>query len=119
MSRGISDVQEAQRFIGIGFADLVATLLLIAGAIGAMVIMDWQLALIALAPIPILTVLVIRFGRNVRGQFKAVQEQLGVVSQTMQESPPASASSRHLLANRMNCRNSMPKTMAGLIHALR
>ncbi|MCO5182626.1 MAG: ABC transporter ATP-binding protein/permease [Anaerolineae bacterium] len=86
MSRGISDVQEAQRFIGIGFADLVATLLLIAGAIGAMVIMDWQLALIALAPIPILTVLVIRFGRNVRGQFKAVQEQLGVVSQTMQES---------------------------------
>ncbi len=86
MSRATSDIAETERFIGIGLMDFTATILLLMGVIVAMLLEDFRLALLALIPIPILVISTIRFGFLVRPQFKRIQEQLAVLSTTMQES---------------------------------
>lgn len=86
MSRATSDISETERFVGIGLMDLVATLLLLIGVIVAMFLEDTRLAALALIPVPVLVVATIRFGGVIRPKFKSIQEQLGVLSTTMQES---------------------------------
>jgi ATP-binding cassette subfamily B multidrug efflux pump len=86
MSRAISDTSETEQFVGVGLMELLATLLLIIGVVIAMLWQDARLAALALAPVAVLLVLTIRFGRVVEPLFKRVQEQAGVLSTTMQES---------------------------------
>lgn len=86
MSRATSDIAETERFVGIGLMDLVATLLLLIGVIVAMFLEDTRLAALALIPVPVLVVATIRFGGVIRPKFKSIQEQLGVLATTMQES---------------------------------
>lgn len=86
MSRVTSDVSETERFIGHGLMNLVGTILLLAGVIVAMLLENSSLALMGLLPIPILIAATIRFGGTVRPMFKRIQEQMGVLSTTMQES---------------------------------
>ena len=86
MSRATSDVTETERFIGIGLMDLTATLLLLIGVIGAMLWENWQLSLYVMGPFFILVAATTRFGNKVRPMFKQIQEQMGVLSTTMQES---------------------------------
>jgi ATP-binding cassette subfamily B multidrug efflux pump len=86
MSRATSDVTESERFIGIGLMDLIATLMLLLGVIVAMLLESVDLSLLALIPIPVLMVSALRFGGTVRPMFKRIQEQMGVLSTTMQES---------------------------------
>ena len=86
MSRATSDVTETERFVGIGLMDLIATILLLAGVIIAMLLQSVRLSLLALLPIPILVLATVRFGGTVRPMFKLIQEQMGVLSSTMQES---------------------------------
>jgi ATP-binding cassette subfamily B protein len=86
MSRATSDISEAERFTGIGLADLTATIILLVGVIVAMLLLAPRLSLIALIPMPILIVAAIRFGGMIRPMFKKIQEQMGVLSSTMQES---------------------------------
>ena len=86
MSRATSDITETERFIGIGLMDLLAAVLLMGGVTIAMLLESWQLALLALLPFPLLLFATIRFGGTVRPMFKRIQEQMGVLSTTMQES---------------------------------
>ena len=86
MSRATGDISETERFTGIGMADLVATILLMAGVV---VFMLWEaprLALIALLPMPILILSTLRFGGTIRPMFRRIQDQMGILSTTMQES---------------------------------
>lgn len=86
MSRATSDIQETQEFVGIGLMDLTAVLMLLIGVIVAMLLESIRLSLLALLPIPILIFATIRFGAVVRPMFKSIQEQMGTLSSTMQES---------------------------------
>lgn len=86
MSRATGDIAETERFTGIGMADLAATILLMVGVIGVMIWEAPMLALIALIPMPILIIATIRFGGTIRPMFRRIQEQMGVLSSTMQES---------------------------------
>ncbi len=86
MSRATSDIGEAERFVGIGLMDLTATLLLMGGVVVAMFIESVPLALLGLIPMPILILTTLRFGLTVEPMFKAIQEQMGVLSSVMQES---------------------------------
>jgi ATP-binding cassette subfamily B protein len=86
MSRATSDIAETERFVGIGLMDLTATVLLLVGVVAAMLLENFWLALLALIPLPALVVATIRFGSIVRPRFKSIQEQLAVLSTTMQES---------------------------------
>ena len=86
MSRATGDIAEAERFVGIGLMDLVATLLLLVGVIAAMLLQSVPLALLALIPLPILLITTLRFGLTIEPMFKSIQEQMGVLSTVMQES---------------------------------
>ncbi len=86
MSRVTSDITETERFVGFGLLELSHSLLLLVGVIVAMLWEDAELALLGLLPIPILVAATIRFGNVVRPRFKGIQEQMGVLSSTMQES---------------------------------
>jgi len=86
MSRATSDISETERFTGIGLADLLATIMLLTGVIIAMLLLAPRLSLIALLPMPVLIYATIRFGGKIRPMFKRIQEQMGVLSTTMQES---------------------------------
>ena len=86
MSRATSDVRETEIFIGQGSLDLISTVLLIVGVIVALLLTNPGLAIIAMIPLPILIFATIRFGRTIRPKFKKIQEQMGELSSTMQES---------------------------------
>ena len=86
MSRATSDINETERFIGIGSVDLLSTVILLVGVVVYIFFMNQELALLTLLPMLVLMLVAIRFGNTVRGLFKALQEQMGVVSKTMQES---------------------------------
>ncbi len=86
MSRATSDITETERFVGIGLRDLLATILLIGGVITAMLLEDPGVALLALIPFPVFIYTAIRFGRIMRPNFKRIQEQMGILANTMQES---------------------------------
>ena len=86
MSRATSDITETERFVGIGLMGLTSTILLMVGVVFAMFIEAPMLALIALGPLVILVIAALRFGNKVRPMFKRIQEQMGVLSETMQES---------------------------------
>ncbi|MCA9948556.1 MAG: ABC transporter ATP-binding protein [Anaerolineales bacterium] len=86
MSRATSDISETERFIGIGLADLLATIILLVGVTIAMLYEAPRLAFIALIPMPLLIFATVRFGGKVRPMFKRIQEQMSVLSATMQES---------------------------------
>ncbi|UCG26596.1 MAG: ABC transporter ATP-binding protein [Chloroflexota bacterium] len=86
MSRATSDISETERFVGIGLMDLLATILLLVGVVVAMFLENARLALLALIPLPILVGATIRFGGRIRPRFKSIQEQIAVLSTTMQES---------------------------------
>ena len=86
MSRATSDIAESERFAGIGLMDLTATILLLVGVIAAMLLVDPRLALLGLIPLPILLITTLRFGLTIEPMFKRIQEQMGVLSNVMQES---------------------------------
>jgi ATP-binding cassette subfamily B multidrug efflux pump len=86
MSRATSDITEAERFIGFGLMDLVSTLLLVVGVLIAMFFESWQLTLITMGPLLLLTYLAFIFAGRLRPMFTAIQEQMGVLSNVMQES---------------------------------
>jgi ATP-binding cassette subfamily B multidrug efflux pump len=86
MSRATGDITETERFVGIGLRDLLATILLLTGVVIAMLLEDLTLAALALIPIPLLVFAAIRFGSVMRPMFKSIQEQMGVLATTMQES---------------------------------
>ena len=86
MSRATSDTAETERFIGFGLMELISVLLLTIGVIVAMFLEDVTLALLSLGPILVLLGLAVRFGRTVGPLFKSIQEQMGQLATTMQES---------------------------------
>ena len=86
MSRVTGDISETERFVGFGLLELSNSVLLLVGVIIAMLLEDLSLALVALIPIPLLVIATIRFGNTVRPRFKGIQEQMGVLSNVMQES---------------------------------
>lgn len=86
MSRATGDITEAQQFAGIGLMDLLSSLLLLFGVVGAMLLQSVPLALLAMIPFPVLLYVTIRFGMTVEPMFKRIQYQMGVLSTVMQES---------------------------------
>ena len=86
MSRATSDITETQQFAGSGLLDLSATVILLVGVSVAMFLESIPLALMVMVPMSVLVVMALRFGTTIRPMFKRIQDQMGVLSSTMQES---------------------------------
>ncbi|MDE2992036.1 MAG: ABC transporter ATP-binding protein [Chloroflexota bacterium] len=85
MSRTTSDVERVRRFVSMGAFQLVQIVLLLVGAAVMLLVIDWQLALLALATVPLMAVMAVRFAHRMRPMFQAVQEAWADLNATVQE----------------------------------
>ncbi len=85
MTRLTSDVEMVRQFTGIGLFQFINALIMILGSAVLLLLMNWRLALIALATIPLMLLLIGRFMMTVRPLFEQVQTRLGALNTVLQE----------------------------------
>lgn len=85
MSRLTADIEGIRNFIGFGFAQLLNTAFLVLFGFTMMGLIDWQLMLLTLALIPVLSYIAIRFELNIHPVFRAIRAAVGRLTVSVQE----------------------------------
>jgi ATP-binding cassette, subfamily B, multidrug efflux pump len=85
MSRANNDLAAVRMVLGPAIMYSVNTLFTFTFALIRMGWIDWRLMLLALAPLPVVSWLVTRYGEVIHDRFKDVQEQFSRISTTVQE----------------------------------
>jgi ATP-binding cassette subfamily B multidrug efflux pump len=85
MTRLTSDVEMVRQFTGMGLFQFINALVMLFGSAVLLLIMNWRLALIALAVIPLMALIVGRFMMVIRPLFGQVQARLGALNTVLQE----------------------------------
>lgn len=85
MSRATNDLGAVREFIGLGSLIMVDSLVTVSTSLALMFVINIHLTLMALAPMMLVSLLVIKFGRLLRKRFTDVQAQLSKISSFVQE----------------------------------
>ena len=85
MSRLVNDIDAINSFLSQGLIQSIGALFSLLGIIGAMLVLDWRLALAAMAIIPVMVITTGQFARITRQAFRKTRETIGDVSAEMQE----------------------------------
>jgi ATP-binding cassette subfamily B multidrug efflux pump len=85
VTRLTSDVEQIRTFAGSGVVQLANAVVMLIGTTVLLLYLDWQLALVALAIVPIIAVLLVRFVGRIRPLFREVQQTLGRLNTVLQE----------------------------------
>src|SRR4051812_34819341 len=85
MSRATNDLSAVRMMIGPAVMYISDTVLGFVGAFGAMLVIDWRLALAALVPMPFVSISVKYFGTAIHKRFERIQAQLSDLSAVAQE----------------------------------
>ena len=85
VARATNDVESIQRFLYFGLRMGFTGLLTFVLSLGLMCTIDWELALLALLPMPVMVVVTRWVGSRVHKGFRRVQEQFGAMSTQIQE----------------------------------
>ena len=85
MSRATADVESIRWFVSFGLIYSLHILVLIVGVAGLLLVTDWQLALVALAAVPLASTIAIRMSRRFRGLWREVQTETGRMTTVLQE----------------------------------
>ena len=85
VTRLTSDVEQIRTFAGSGVVQLANAVVMLIGTTVVLLYLDWQLALVALAIVPIIAVLLVRFVGRIRPLFREVQQTLGRLNTVLQE----------------------------------
>ena len=85
MSRATNDLDSVRIFFTYGVRGIVESSLIFLFSIGWMCYLDWRLALIIFAPVPIFVVLLTRMATLVHNQFRVIQDFFGEMSNYVQE----------------------------------
>ncbi len=85
MSRLTADVELINRFLGWGMVQLLTNLITFVAIFFILFTMNWQLTLISMVTLPFLAHAVILFQRRIRPMFTAIQQQMAVLTITLQE----------------------------------
>jgi ATP-binding cassette subfamily B protein len=85
VTRLTSDVEQIRTFAGSGVVQLANAVVMLIGTTVLLLYLDWQLALVALAIVPIIAVLLVSFVRRIRPLFREVQQTLGRLNTVLQE----------------------------------
>jgi len=86
MSRATVDVEAVRMFFGMGLLGMVQIVVMVVGISCLILWMDWKLALMTLAFVPLTGWLAIRFGTTIRPIWLKVQALLGFMGTTLEES---------------------------------
>ncbi|HEX2740735.1 MAG TPA: ABC transporter ATP-binding protein, partial [Rubrobacter sp.] len=85
VTRLTSDVEQIRAFAGSGVVQLANAVVMIVGTTVLLLYLDWQLALVALAIVPVIVLLLLRFIGRIRPLFREVQQTLGRLNTVLQE----------------------------------
>ena len=85
MSRATGDVDEVQRFFGFGINMVLSSVLLFALVIYSLLSMDWKLALLSLAFIPVMLFTTTKFASQMGPLWAKIRNQLGGITSAVQE----------------------------------
>jgi ATP-binding cassette, subfamily B, multidrug efflux pump len=85
MARATNDLNAVRMMLGPGVMYWTETMLTLILAVGVMAWVDWPLALIALAPAPVVSFVVVIFGRMIHTRFERIQSMFSDISSRVQE----------------------------------
>jgi ATP-binding cassette subfamily B protein/subfamily B ATP-binding cassette protein MsbA len=85
MSRVTNDVDTINQLLSQGFSQLLGSLFSLVGIVVAMLILDWRLALVCFAIIPLMLLTNVYFARRARRAFRTTRETVGDVTAGLQE----------------------------------
>ena len=85
VQRLTNDVEQIRTFAGSGVVQLANAIVMLFGAAALLFYLDAQLALVALAVVPLISLLIVRFVRLIRPLFWQVQQTLGRLNTVLQE----------------------------------
>ena len=85
MSRAVNDINNVRLALGMGLMNIIQMPVLYLGAIGVMLVVDWQLAVWVILPYPLFVGVTRFFGKRLHAANLAIQEQLGTLSASVQE----------------------------------
>ncbi len=80
MSRIMNDTEHVERIFIDGLEGALTALLTLLGITIVLFVVNWQLALLALVPIPILMVFAVRFSRRVHGYYHEIRKNTAALS---------------------------------------
>lgn len=86
MSRISNDVNAVEDMVVHGTDTLISDSVLVITTIVIILSMNWQLALVGLAPLPVFLAAVILFARVIRPLYERIREELGDINSRLQES---------------------------------
>ncbi|HKO24180.1 MAG TPA: ABC transporter ATP-binding protein [Chloroflexota bacterium] len=85
VTRLTNDVEQIRQFAGNGIVQLAAATIMLAGSTVLLLALNWRLALVALATMPVILTLIVRFVRSIGPLFREVQQTLGRLNTILQE----------------------------------
>ncbi|HNT36147.1 MAG TPA: ABC transporter transmembrane domain-containing protein, partial [bacterium] len=85
MSRISNDVEAVELMVVHGTDDIISNTLHILGSVGFLFYLDWKMALVALAPLPLYVVCLILLARFIRPVFGKIRRELGEINAKLQE----------------------------------
>jgi ATP-binding cassette subfamily B protein len=85
MARATNDLNQVRMMLGPGVMYWFETMFQFLFAFAVMLGVDWKLTLISLAPAPLVTFVVIHFGRKIHERFERIQDMFGGISSRVQE----------------------------------
>jgi ABC-type multidrug transport system fused ATPase/permease subunit len=85
LTRSMSDVEQLKNFMGRGLLMIFNLLLLVIGVAIALLGMNWKLALLSLAMLPLLYWRAATYSRSIRPMFREIQDQVARISTLIQD----------------------------------
>ena len=85
MSRVTNDVDTLNQLLSQGFTQLLGSFFSLIGIVVAMLLLDWRLALVCFAIIPVMLFVNVFFARRARRAFRTTRETVGDVTAGLQE----------------------------------
>ncbi len=85
MARATNDLNAVRMMVGPGIMYWTETSLTFVLALAVMLSFDWQLALLAVLPAPLVSVAVVYFGQRIHDRFEKIQERFAAISSRVQE----------------------------------
>lgn len=85
MARATNDLNAVRMMLGPGIMYTADTALTAGLAVIVMAAVDWRVTFVALLPAPLVTILVIFFGRYIHAKFRTIQELFSDISSRVQE----------------------------------
>ena len=85
MARATNDLNAVRAVLGPGIMYSVNTVVTLATALTLMLVLSWQLTLISLIPLPLISLFMFRYGKVIHDRFEDVQERFSIITARAQE----------------------------------